>query len=277
MTCFLQFHPVQLEWSFATCYLQLFPGGHGHDRQTNTVYLSRARATKNKKTKKENNLRMINFSVCVLFRARCSCCLCQFRPRSSWHRVPTWVPHHATCQRARPPGRRQEKPCTDQAVRLGKVITRIYHLILRMVMIGTFAHVEALWHSFHCFTVCLGTNWVTLCNNCRGFRSWPFSELNDTSSYKCRCFERPREWKHATRALPEASFEASVLHCQKDQEHVRTSRAAKPSSSSVQLTSSAATGAEEGSKRSVFFATSEAKLSQAGPEGFRTFNEIKPW
>ncbi len=47
--------------------------------------------------------------------------------------------------------------------------TRIYHLILRLVMIGTFAHVEALWHSFHCVTVCLGTKWVTLCNNCRGF------------------------------------------------------------------------------------------------------------
>ncbi len=62
--------------------------------------------------------------------------------------------------------------------------TRICHLILRLVMIGIFAHVEALWHSFHCFTVCLGTNWVALQNNRRRFWSWPVSELNDRSSYR---------------------------------------------------------------------------------------------
>ncbi len=54
---------------------------------------------------------------------------------------------------------------------------------LRLVMAGTFAHVEALWHSFHYFTVCFGTNWVALHNNRRGFRSWPpVSEINDRSS-----------------------------------------------------------------------------------------------
>ncbi len=61
--------------------------------------------------------------------------------------------------------------------------TRNCHLFWDcMVMIGTFAHVETLWHSFHCFTVCLGTNWVTLHNNRRRFWSWPVSELNDRSS-----------------------------------------------------------------------------------------------
>ncbi len=65
----------------------------------------------------------------------------------------------------------------------GFCCTRMNHLILIMVMIRTFVHVEALWHSFYRSTVCSGTKWVALHNNCRGFRSWPLSEINDSSSY----------------------------------------------------------------------------------------------
>ncbi len=60
--------------------------------------------------------------------------------------------------------------------------TRIYHLSLRLVMVGTFAHVEGLWHSFYCFTVTHEYKLVALRNNRRGFRSWPVSEINDRSS-----------------------------------------------------------------------------------------------
>ena len=59
-----------------------------------------------------------------------------------------------------------------------------------------------LFDSFHCLTVCMGTNLVTLGNNCRGFRSWPLSEINDSSSYQennivgC-CFRLVTLWEKA--------------------------------------------------------------------------------
>ena len=62
-------------------------------------------------------------------------------------------------------------------------ITILIQTNLIMVMIRMFVRVEALWHSFHCSTVFLGTKWVALRNYRRGFRSWPLSEINDSSSY----------------------------------------------------------------------------------------------